>query len=67
MITIFKHLKLPTMEQIITVRILRFLEKVTLIPGGRLVREILHSQAKPWVNLNEGQKRCLRGSRPAVQ
>jgi hypothetical protein len=31
---ILKHLELQTMEQIIIVRILRFLEKVVFMPGG---------------------------------
>jgi hypothetical protein len=35
------------MEQIIHVRILRFLEKVAHMPGGRLTREVLRSRAKP--------------------
>jgi len=44
---ILKHLELPTMKQILTVRILRFLERVALMPGGRLTREVLRSQTKP--------------------
>jgi hypothetical protein len=53
---ILKHLELPKMEQIITVRILRFLEKVALIPGGRLTREVLRSQAKPVAQSKRGAK-----------
>jgi hypothetical protein len=61
---ILERLELPTMmmEQIITVRILRFLEKVALIPGGRLTQEVLRvHKLNPWINPNEG-KGCLRGS-----
>jgi hypothetical protein len=53
---ILKHLELPTIEQIITVWILRFLEKVTLMPEGRLTREVLRSQAKPVGPLKRGPK-----------
>jgi hypothetical protein len=40
---ILKHLELPTMEQIIAVRILRPLERVALTAGGRPTREVLLS------------------------
>jgi hypothetical protein len=53
---ILKHLELPTMEQIITVRILRFLEKAALIPGGRLTQEVLRSQAEPAGQFGRGPK-----------
>jgi hypothetical protein len=45
--SILHDLELPTMEQIIHVRILRFLEKVAHMPGGRLTREVLRSHARP--------------------
>jgi hypothetical protein len=45
--SILHDLELPTMERIIHVRILRFLEKVAHMPGGRLTREVLRSHAKP--------------------
>jgi hypothetical protein len=35
------------MEQIVNVRILQFLEKVALTPGGRLTWEVLRSHTKP--------------------
>jgi hypothetical protein len=40
-------LELPTILQIIHVRILRFLDQVAHMPGGRLTREVLRSQANP--------------------
>jgi hypothetical protein len=51
---ILKHLEPPTKKQIITVRILRFLGKVALMPGGRLTREILRSQPEPPVGQSKG-------------
>jgi hypothetical protein len=44
---ILKPLELPTMDQIITVRILRFLEKVALMPRSTYSRGLLRSHAKP--------------------
>jgi hypothetical protein len=38
----------------------RFLEKVTLIPGGRLTRETLRSQAKPVGQSKRGAKEMSR-------
>jgi hypothetical protein len=54
--SILHHLELPTMEQIIHVRILRFLDKVAQMPGGRLTREVLRSHAKPVGALKRGPK-----------
>jgi hypothetical protein len=55
--SILHDLELPTMdEQIIHVRILRFLEKVAHIPGGRLTREVLRSHAKPVGAIKRGRK-----------
>ena len=54
--SILHDLELPTMEeQIINVRILRFLEKVAHMPGGRLTREVC-SYAKAVGALNRGPK-----------
>jgi hypothetical protein len=39
--SILHDLEIPTMEQIIHVQILRFLEMVAHMPGGRLTREVL--------------------------
>jgi hypothetical protein len=58
--SILHDLELPTLEQIIHVRILRFLEKVAFVPGGRLSREVLRSHAKPVDAINEAQMRYLR-------
>jgi hypothetical protein len=44
---IFKYLELPTVGQIITVQILRFLAKDALMPGGQLTREVVRSNAQP--------------------
>ena len=44
------------MEQIIHVRILRFLEKVAHMPGGRLTREVLRSHARPVGAIKRGPK-----------
>jgi hypothetical protein len=54
--SILHDLELPTMEQIIHVRILRFLEKVAHMPGGRLTREVLRSQARPVGAIKKGRK-----------
>ena len=47
MTAILIHLELPTMKHIITVRILRILEKLAPTPGGRLTRQVFRSQAQP--------------------
>jgi hypothetical protein len=54
--SILHDLELPTMEQIIHVRIPRFLEEVAHMPGGRLTREVLRSQAKPLCAIKKGRK-----------
>jgi hypothetical protein len=54
--SILHDLELPTMEQIIHVRILRFLEKVAHMPGGRLTREVLRSHGKPVGAIKRGRK-----------
>jgi hypothetical protein len=54
--TILKHLELPTMDKIITVRILRFLVEATVMRGDRLTREVLWSEVNPWVHLKTKAK-----------
>jgi hypothetical protein len=53
---ILHDLEIPTMEQIIKVRILLFLETVAHMPGGRLTLEVLRSHAKPVGALKRGPK-----------
>ncbi len=54
--SILHDLELPTMEQIIHVRILRLFEKVAHMPGGRLTREVLRSHARPVGAIKRGPK-----------
>jgi hypothetical protein len=64
---ILKHIEVPTMKQI-AVRILLFLEKVALKPGGRLTLEVLRSNAtvNQWIH-SKRAKRDLRGNLTFVQ
>ena len=64
---VLEHPDLSTMEQIISVRILRFLEKVA--PSCRevdLLGRCCAQTLNPFVDSNEAQGRCLRGSLTSV-